>query len=132
MTILGWVIGTRLGAFAGLSFSTTLPTSFVMLQTSVATMELVATGTMTFTITVAQILGVAGILGATYMFASNNRPGNNIVQNKQFKKAARVAGYGLKDPKIKDILNEIHRYIRHEKLNLGYRELAELIKELFC
>ena len=94
MTILGWVIGTRLGAFAGLSFSTTLPTSFVMLQTSVATMELVATGTMTFTITVAQILGVAGILGATYMFASNNRPGNNTVQNKQFKKAAR---YDSKD-----------------------------------
>ncbi len=96
MTILGWVIGTRLGAFAGLSFSTTLPTSFVMLQTSVATMELVATGTMTFTITVAQILGVAGILGATYMFASNNRPGNNTVQKNNLKKPLELLDMALK------------------------------------
>ena len=46
------------------------------------------------------------------MFASSNRPGNNRVQNKQFEQAARSARYNPKDPKVRDILNEIHQYIR--------------------
>lgn len=51
------------------------------------------------------------------MFALNNRPGNNRVQNKQFEQAARSAGYNPKDPRVRDILNEIHQYIRKNKLN---------------
>ena len=128
-TVLGGAIGAGLGAFAGMSFSATIPTGFALAQTSAGTMALVATGTMNLTVTGAQILGVAGLLGATYMFASNNRPGNNRVQNKQFEQAARSAGYNPKDPRVRDILSEIHQYIRKNKLNLGWKELLELIKE---
>ena len=106
-----------------MSFSATIPTGFALTQTSAGTLALVATGTMNLTVTGAQILGVAGLLGATYMFASNNRPGNNRVQNKQFEQAARSAGYNPKDPRVRDILNEIHQYIRKNKLNLGWKEL---------
>lgn len=67
--------------------------------------------------------------GATYMFASNNRPGNNRVQNKQFEQAVRSAGYNPKNPIVRDALNEIHQYIRKNKLNLGWKKLLELIKE---
>lgn len=63
------------------------------------------------------------------MFASNNRPGNNRVQNKQFEQAVRSAGYNPKDPIVRDALNEIHQYIRKNKLNLGWKKLLELIKE---
>lgn len=90
-TLLGGVIGTGLGAFAGLSFSATLPTGFAMLQTSVGTMELVATGTMTFTITGAQILSVAGLLDVTYMFVKGDLP-NNKYQNQQLAEAMRRLG----------------------------------------
>ena len=58
--------------------------------------------------------------GTTYMFASNNRPGNNRVQNKQFEQAVRSAGYNPKNPIVRDALNEIHQYIRKNKLNLGW------------
>ena len=68
-TVLGGTIGAGLGAFAGMSFSATLPTGFAMAQTLAGTMALVATGSMTLTVTGAQILGAAGVLGATYMFA---------------------------------------------------------------
>ena len=34
-----------------------------------------------------------------------------------------------KDPRIRDVLNQIHQYIRKNKLNLGWKELLELIKE---
>ena len=63
------------------------------------------------------------------MFASNNRPGNNRVQNKQFEQAVKSAGYNPKDPIVRDALNEIHQYIRKNKLNLGWKKLLELIKE---
>lgn len=52
------------------------------------------------------------MIGATYMFASNNRPGNNKTQNKQFEQPARTAGYNSKNPKVRDILNKVHQYIR--------------------
>lgn len=45
-TVLGGAIGAGLGAFAGMSFSATLPTGFAMAQTSAGTMALVATGFM--------------------------------------------------------------------------------------
>ncbi len=67
--------------------------------------------------------------GTTYMSASNNRPGNNRVQNKQFEQAVRFAGYNPKNPIVRDALNEIHQYIRKNKLNLGWKKLLELIKE---
>ena len=127
--VLGGIIGAGLGAFASMSFSATLPTGFAMAKTTAGTMTLVSTGSMTLTVTGAQILGVIGLLGTTYMFASNNRPGNNRIQNKQFEQAVRSAGYNPKNPRIKDILNEIHKYIRKNKLNLGWKELLELIKE---
>ena len=125
--IIGAIIGAGLGAFAGMSFSTSLPT-FEWMNAGGSLMFGV-TGTTTLTITGAQILGAAGLICATYMFASNNRPGNNRVQNKQIEQATRSAGYNPKDPRVRDILNEIHQYIRKNKLNLGWRELLELIKE---
>ena len=128
-TVLGGVIGAGLGAFSSMSFSATIPTGFAMLQTSAGTISIVVTSSLTLTASGAEILGAAGLIGATYMFASNNRPGNNRVQNKQFEQAARSAGYNPKDPRVKDILNEIHQYIRKNKLNLGWKELLELIKE---
>ena len=126
-TVLGGAIGAGLVAFAGMSFSTSLPT-FEWMNAGGSLMFGV-TGTTTLTITGAQILGAAGLICATYMFASNNRPGNNRVQNKQIEQATRSAGYNPKDPRVRDILNEIHQYIRKNKLNLGWRELLELIKE---
>ena len=126
-TVLGGAIGAGLGAFAGMSFSASIPT-FGWINTGGALMFGI-TGTTTLTITGAQLLGATGLLGATYMFASNNRPGNNRVQNKQFEHAARSAGYNPKDPRVKDILKEIHQYIRKNNLNLGWKELLELIKE---
>ncbi len=125
--VLGGAIGAGLGAFAGMSFSASFPT-FGWMNTGGALMFGV-TGTTTLTITGAEILGVAGLIGTKYMFASNNRPGNNRVQNKQFEQAARSAGYNPKDPRVRDILNEIHQYIRKNKLNLGWKELLQLIKE---
>ena len=67
-TVLGGAIGAGLGAFAGISFSATLPTGFALAQTSAGTMVLVTTGSITLTVNGAQILGAAGLLGATYMF----------------------------------------------------------------
>lgn len=126
-TVLGGTIGAGLGAFAGMSFSASLPTFGWM--NAGGSLMFGVTGTTTLTITGAQILGAAGLICATYMFASNNRPGNNRVQNKQIEQATRSAGYNPKDPRVRDILNEIHQYIRKNKLNLGWRELLELIKE---
>lgn len=73
----------------------------------------------------------ASAFGVTVMFASDYRPGNNKVQNKQFEKAAKSAGYDPKDPEVKDMLKEIHQYIRKNNLNLGWKELVKLIKEWF-
>ena len=43
--------------------------------------------------------------------------------------AVKQAGYNLKDSKVRDKLNELHKYIRKNKLNLGWEELLELINE---
>ena len=67
--------------------------------------------------------------GVLVWFASNHRPGNNQAQNKQFENAVRRAGYNPKDPAIRDELQKIHRYIRNKKLDLGWKELVDLIKE---
>ena len=78
-------------------------------------------------------LAVAGVgalsLGLGILLASDNRPGNNKAQNKQFRDAVRRAGYDPNDPAVKDVLREIHNYIRDSKKNLGWKELLELIKE---
>ncbi len=63
------------------------------------------------------------------MFASNNRPRNNRVQNRQVRNAIRKSGYDPNDPKIKDIVNDIEKYIRKNKLSLGWKDLLELIRE---
>ena len=60
---------------------------------------------------------------------SNNRPKNNVVQNKQYEDAARKAGLNPKDPDVKDLLREVHQYIRRNKLNLGWKDLVDLIKD---
>ncbi len=76
-------------------------------------------------------IAVAGILGITAIgltFASQNRPNNNGVQNKQFKQAAKKVGIDPKNPQNKDLLKEIHSYIRKNKLNLGWEELLELMR----
>ena len=125
--VLGGGIGAGIGAFAGMSFSASFPT-FGWINSGGSFMFGV-TGATTLTFTGAQALEIAGLLGLTYLFASNNRPGNNRAQNKQFEQAARAAGYNTKDPRVRDMLNEIHQYIRKKKLNLGWKELLELIRE---
>ncbi len=125
--VLGAGIGAGIGAFAGMSFSASFPT-FGWINSGGSFMFGVA-GATTLTFTGAQALEIAGLLGVTYLFASNNRPGNNRAQNKQFEQAARAAGYNTKDPRVKDMLNEVHQYIRKKKLNLGWKELLELIRE---
>ena len=72
------------------------------------------------------ILG--GLLGLNVLFASNERPKNNGIQNKQFKDAAREAGYDINDPFVLDELKAAHRYIRKNKLNFGYKNLVEFLK----
>ena len=79
--------------------------------------------------TVAGIGAVISGLGITVLFASDNRPGNNKTQNKQFRDVAREAGLDVNDPQIWDDLVEVHRYIRKTKKNLGFKELVNLIKE---
>lgn len=83
------------------------------------------------TVTGAQIaaVGVAAAIGLGILFASTERPGNNRKQNKQFLDAARAGGYDIKDPNILDVLQDVHQYIRRNKLNLGFKQLVELIKE---
>ena len=65
-TVLGGAIGAVLGAFAGMHFSASIPT-FGWINSGGALMYGI-TGTMAVTVTGAQVLGVAGILSATYMF----------------------------------------------------------------
>ncbi len=80
-TVLGGVagaaIGAGLGAFAGMSFSATLPTGFAMVQTTAGTTALVATGSMTLTVTGAQVLSAAGLVGTLIMFSKHNKGMSN-------------------------------------------------------
>ena len=114
-----------IAAFLGSSFTFTLPT-LGMLGT-----EGVLVAGATVTVTGAQILGGAIALGlGVVLFASDKRPKTNTVQNKQFEDAARAAGYNPKDPRIKDKLRRVHQRIRQQRLNFGWEDLVNLIKEM--
>ena len=69
------------------------------------------------------------LIGLAIVLSSFERPRNNQVQNKQYRDAARKAGFDIKDPDVLDELQNVHKYIRKNKLNLGFKELIELIKE---
>ena len=77
----------------------------------------------------------AGILeamlaaGALILFASNNKPGNNQVQNKHIKNAIRKAGCNPNDNRIKDEINKMEKYIRRNHEDFGWKELLEFVKE---
>ena len=133
-TLLGGVVGGAIGAgvgyclpgissFAGSSFSFGGGSAMLLDGTVLALPGITVTG--------AQIMITTGMLalGNMLFFTSNNRPGNNRAQNKQYKAAARQAGYNPNDPAIRDALEEVHQYIRNNHLNLGWKALVELIKE---
>jgi RHS repeat-associated protein len=132
----GWDIGTVIGGFIGLAvaapqligltFNASIPFLAPMLTTAG---ELVLVGTtVSVAIPVGGAIAVAAGAGLI-MFASDNRPKNNQVQNKQFRKAAEEAGFNPKDPDDMDVLNEIHQYIRDNGLDLGWKKLVELMKQ---
>ena len=75
-------------------------------------------------------IAIAG-LGVHVVFASANRPGNNQVQNKQMRDALRELGQNPNDPYVKDIINDVEKYIRDNRLNLGYKKLKELLRDFF-
>ena len=70
-TVLGGIIGGLIGAFAGISFSVYIPT-FGWINSGGVLMCGVS-GTIAVTVTGTQVLGVVGLLGATYMFAKTSR-----------------------------------------------------------
>ncbi len=131
--LLGGAIGFGLGyfgpliaSFLGSSFSFTLPALGALNMGGV--LALVEGATVT--VTGAQLVGGAiattglGIL----LFASDHRPGNNRVQNRQLKDAVRKAGHDPNDPRVKDKINKIEKYIRNKRLDLGWKELLELVR----
>ena len=133
-TLTGAAVGAAIGAgiayclpaissFAGSSFSFGGGAAMLLDGSVVVFPGITVTGT--------KILATTGVLtlGGIMLFASNNRPGNNRAQNKQYEDAARKAGYNPKDPAVRDALQQIHQYIRKNHLNLGWRALVELIKE---
>ena len=73
------------------------------------------TGTKIVTITGAQVLTTTGFAGLTIMLAGSGRPGNNRVQNKQFRDAARKIGLNPNKPEIKDEFQRAHQDIRRYK-----------------
>lgn len=116
-------MGAGLGAFAGMSFSASIPT-FGWINSGGALMFGI-TGTMAVTITGAQVLGVAGLLGATYVFAKCNGPrmGHNQYENKQFNSLCNK--YKL----TKNQRRILYDYISGQ--NYSYHEIEQVIKELF-
>ena len=125
-TVLSGIIGGILGVFAGMSFSITLPTGVTLLQASGEAMTLVATGTMTLTLSGAQILGAAGLIGATYMFAKKGLP-NNKYQNQQWAEAMKQLD--VKDRDLwRRLHNEIQKYPYDTHNNL--RKLIELLNKI--
>ena len=126
--LAGYAIGgliTTLAPYIGAFLSSSFPIFAPVMMDGALGYAVVAT------VTGAQIAGGAAVaLGAgVLMFASDHRPKNNQVQNKQFKKAAEEAGFNPKDPYDMDILNEIHQYIRENGLDLGWKKLVELMKQ---
>ena len=97
------------------------------MQTSAGTMALVATRSITLTVTGAQILGAAGVLGATYMFAKNVEKmkeglSSNKYQNQQIDRLQKKYKF---NNKIREILHEI---ISGQGYN--YHQIEEIIKTL--
>ena len=121
---LGYYFGPPMLSFLGSSLTFSLP--LPMMNASGA---LVIAGSVT--VTGAQIVGgaiaVATGLGLM-LFASDHRPGNNRVQNKQMKDAIRKAGYDPNDPRIKDKINKMENYIRRHNLDYGWEKLLEFVK----
>ena len=139
-TALGVLGGSAVGAFAGGFLGYAYPTVSAFMSTSfpLITVPHFLDGVIGFTtiyVTGSQVVaGSAIIVGGlliedVFAYSSNNRPGNNQAQNKQFKDAVRSAGYNPNDPNIRDALREIHNYIRANKLNLGWKDLLKLISE---
>ncbi|MBE6143818.1 MAG: RHS repeat-associated core domain-containing protein [Erysipelotrichaceae bacterium] len=124
-TVLGGAIGAGLGAFAGMSFSASIPT-FGWINSGGALMYGI-TGTMAVTVTGAQVLGVSGALaaGGLLMFAKGNGPrmGHNQYENKQFNSLCNK--YKL----TKEQRRILHDYISGQ--NYSYHEIEQIIKELF-
>lgn len=78
-TVLGWAIGAGLGAFAGMSFSSSIPI-FGLINSGGALMFGV-TGSIAITVTGAEVLGVAGLLGWIYMFAKTSRQPGRVTSS---------------------------------------------------
>ena len=120
--ILGGALGAGIGAFAGMSFSTCIPT-FGWVNTGGALL-LGVTGTTTLTVTGTEILGVVGLLGATYMFVKGGKP-NNKYQNQQWAEAMRQLGIEKGDL-WRRLHDEIHKHPYHDKL----KDLLDTLKEI--
>lgn len=119
---MGAGIGVGLGAFAGLSFSATIPT-FGLINTGGA-LAFGITGSVTLTITGTQILGVAGILGIAYLFAKGGKP-NNKYQNQQWAEAMRQLGIEKGDL-WRRLHDEVHKHPYQGKL----KDLLKLLREI--
>ena len=78
-TVLGGAIGAGLGAFAGMSFSASIPI-FGWINSGGALM-LGVTGSIAITVTGAEVLGVAGLLGGIYMFAKTSRQPGKVTSS---------------------------------------------------
>ena len=133
-TLVGGAVGAAIGA--GLGYCLSSISSFAGSSFSFGgSLAQLTSGSVTVipgvTVTGAEIIVTTGVLalGGVMFFASNNRPGNNRAQNKQYEDAARRAGYDPKKPEVRDALQQIHQYIRKNHLNLGWKALVELIKE---
>ena len=107
-----------------MSFSATLPTGFAIAQTSAGKMALVATGSITLTVTGAEVLGVAGLLGTTYMFAKGGLP-NNKHQNQQWAEAMRQLG--IKD---KDLWRRLHDETHKYPYQYNLKDLLKLLRQI--
>ena len=124
-TVLGGAIGAGLGAFAGMSFSASIPTFGWMNSGGALTFGI--TGTTAVTVTGAQVLGVAGALaaGGLLMFAKGNGPrmGHNQYENKQIDSLCKKYNLSKEQRRI------LHDYISGQ--NYSYKEIEEIIIELF-
>ena len=120
----GGILGALLGAFASMSFTSSIPTlGFVNTNGALA---IGITGTKIVTITGAQVLTTTGVIaGLNYMFVKGegSRMGHNQYENKQFRSL--VKKYRL----TKDQQRILHDEIT--KMNYDYHEIEKLIWELF-
>ena len=130
--IFNTLVAGSVGAlFGGLAYtfapaiSSFLGSNFTLGSYALATGELVA-----ITVSGAQIAG--GAITTTgigiWLFASDHRPGNNRAQNKQIRDAIRKAGYDPNDPRIKDEINKMEKYIRRHNLDYGWKKLLEFVR----